>query len=153
MRINAQQRADSKPFSDEREPFSYCDYVYMHNYQTKQTLSTVGSQLGSLPFLISGNTAIHWSIFLPILLLKRIYSLSSYTWSSLLSSHLIPYATYVRDVSYFLPYLHVLQPGAPIRNQVQHTAAVVWRCICAKGLIYVTATSFILVIYMRWFTY
>ena len=58
---------------------SYCVYARMRNYQTRKTLSTVGSQSGSLPFQISANTAIHQSIFLPILILKRIYSLSSYT--------------------------------------------------------------------------
>ena len=44
-----------------------------------QTRQTASSQSGSLPFQISANTAIHRSIFLPILILKRIYSLSSYT--------------------------------------------------------------------------
>ena len=46
-----------------------------------------------LPFQIS---AIHRTIFLPTLILTRIYSLSSYTWSSFRSSRLVPYGTYVR---------------------------------------------------------
>ena len=55
------------------------------------------SQSGSRPFQISANTAIHRAIFLPILILKRIYSLSSYTGSTFRSSCLVPYGTYVRN--------------------------------------------------------
>ena len=113
-------------------PFLYCVCC-----QTRHTLSTAGSQSGSLPFQISANTVIHRSIFLPILILKRIYSLSSYTWSSFRSSHksIVPYGTYVL---YFHPYtgshspthafkqphLHVLRPGAPLRNKVQPTTVM-----------------------------
>ena len=49
-------------------------------------------------------------------------------------------------------YLRLLRPGALIRNKVQHTAVLQLLCdfadICSKGLIQVTATSFIWVIYI-----
>ena len=58
MGINAQHRADSKPFSDESSHFHIAITRVCANYQT---LSTVGSQSGSLPFQISANT-VHSSI-------------------------------------------------------------------------------------------
>ena len=128
--------------------------------QTRETLSTVGSQSGSLPFQISANTAIHRSIFLPVLILKRIYSLSNYTWSSFRSSRLVRYGTYVRIST------HTLVVTVSSHARIQTTSftcstagstikeysstyysdeTIVGLCICAKGLIQVRATSFSLV--------
>ena len=107
------------------------------NYQTRQTLSTVGSQSRSLPFKISANIAIHRSVFLPILILKRIHSLSIH----LIIISLKPSYTIWHLCSYFHPYtgsrmqsrptrtfklshLHVLRSGALIKNKVQHTAVL-----------------------------
>ena len=155
MRINAQQRADSKPFS-EASHFHFA-ITRVHAQTTRQgRLSIARSQSGSLPLEISANTAIHQSLFLTILILTSIYSLSSYTSSSFRSSRLIPYATYVRDVSYFHPHNGScsLLPRAHSNCRIKFNILQYCSCcvtyICAKGLIQVTTTSFILVIYMRW---
>ena len=107
VRINAQQRTDSKPFSD--ESFSYCDHA-----RRRQLPGTVNCGESIRFFQMSANTAIHRSTFLQILILRRIYSLSNYTWSSYPSGRLIPYGTYVWD--------------ALVRNKVQHTAVLQLLC-------------------------
>ena len=87
------------------EPFSYCDYARRRKLPDKADTVNCGESIGitSIPnFRLY--TAIHRANFLPILILKRIYSLSGYTISSFRSSRLIPYATYMQDISYFHPY-------------------------------------------------
>ena len=79
--------ADSKPFSDDRGHFHI-------EFTRVWAVARQGKLRGTLPFQISANTAIHQSIFLRKLILKQIYSLSSYTWSSFCSSCLVPYGTY-----------------------------------------------------------
>ena len=88
----------------------------------------------------SANTAIHWSISLPILILKRPYNLFSYIRILFRSSRLIecgafgsgsfwgdmftrPYQSHVKD-TFNLPHLHILWPGQQIRNKVQIIAVL-----------------------------
>ena len=57
-------------------------------------------------------------------------------------------ATVSSKHTFKLPHLHVLRPGSLIRNKVQHAAVLQLLCDFAympRGLIQVTATSFILV--------
>ena len=104
-------------------------------------------------------------VLLPILILKRIYSLLIYfpfhkMWClgsrSLL--RVISLYTYLQDQSlscarhtFKLPHLHVLRPGSLIRNKVQHTAVLQLLCdlICVKGLSQVTGIVFYFGIYFR----
>ena len=94
------------------------------------------------------------------MLLKTIYSVSSYTWSSFRSSRLVPYGTYVR-ISTRTLVATVSSHGriqtasfacSTAGNTIKEKSStyysdetIVGLCICAKGLIQVRATTFSLV--------
>ena len=118
-------------------------------------------------FVLIGPTSVHRSIFLPILILKRICSLSSYTGLPFRSSRLIQYGTFGRGRFLFptramvpavsshsfkphshSPHLHVLRPGSLTRNKVRHIAVGYSSCcvtshIMCQRVVKVKATSFI----------
>ena len=113
--------ADTKPFSDKVAIFIWRLHAYIYIYAQLPDKARQGKlcQLWGVnrnrfhsKFLLL-QPSIDRSSYIPILILKRIYSLSSYTLSSFHSSRLIPYGTYyVRDVLYFHPYTgsHSLVP-------------------------------------------
>ena len=74
MRINAQQRQPTVPFSDERGHF---DIAFTRVWAPAKQLPDKANCRESM--WITSISAIHRSIFLTILILKRIYSLSIVT--------------------------------------------------------------------------
>ena len=128
-------------------------------------MSTVESQSGSLPFQISANTAILWYQY--------------WFWRGCIAFLVTPDHHFAQAVLYHMTLMsgtfristHILVDTVSSHARIQtassacstagstnkewsptygSTAAVVWLRICAKGLIQVTATSFILVSYIWW---
>ena len=115
---------------------------------------------------ICANTAIHRSIFLPILILKRTCNLSSYIWLLFRSSHLIQCGSFglggfwgdtFRRMSqsyvkyrFKLPNLHTFHAGSLICNEVELNAVNQLLCDLYVGQRVVTGERYVYCFGISW---